>query len=201
PEPARVLGKDLGGRRRLAEFAEPLDLILRELESHLSFRDRGDLLRRDVARLTQQADRDRQPVEDVVTRVADDLVDHADLLAAVAGRVERRQQQRTAFEVVRRVESDLPVDVAPVRWERGERPLPLRTQRLARSQLLRRCLLRADELELARDALLVEAFHQPAHGLGTDSAAAPRDSKTDLLAESAGIGGSEQRPGPGAARV
>src|SRR5919197_1419775 len=79
--PARLLGEDLGRRRRLLELVEALDLFARQGELDAALGDRADLLRRDVARPAEQPGRDREPVEDVVARVADDLVHGADLLS------------------------------------------------------------------------------------------------------------------------
>src|SRR5712691_11218577 len=76
----RSIGKDLGARRRLVEFAEVCDLVLGELQLDPSRRDRSDLLRRDVAGPAEQARRDGEPVEDVVARIPDHLVDGADVL-------------------------------------------------------------------------------------------------------------------------
>src|SRR5690242_20455421 len=79
---ALAVGLDLGAGRRFQVLAQLLDLRTGQLQLHDPRGDLGDLLRRDVARLTERTRRDREPIEDVFGRIAGDLVDLADLVPA-----------------------------------------------------------------------------------------------------------------------
>src|SRR6266550_6628560 len=75
-----LLRKDALARRRFLVFAESLDLILVERKPYLAYGDLRDLLARQVPPLLQQTDPDCEAVEDVERRIADDLLDLADLV-------------------------------------------------------------------------------------------------------------------------
>src|SRR5262245_8278075 len=79
---AGVVREDLGAGRRLLILAELFDLVLADRQADLSFGDGRDLLRRDVTRPAEQACRHGKAVEDVIARVAHDLVDGPDLPTA-----------------------------------------------------------------------------------------------------------------------
>src|SRR5205823_6369385 len=78
-QPRRLVRQDLRGGRRLTELTQVADLGLRHRQLDASFDDRSNTFGRHVARLPEQARRDRQAVEDVVRRIADDLVNRADV--------------------------------------------------------------------------------------------------------------------------
>src|SRR5437764_9206460 len=76
-----VLREDLRTRRRFLVLTEVLELVLRDRQLHRILDDRGHLLRGHVTRAAEHARRDREPVEDVVTGIADDLIDVTNFLA------------------------------------------------------------------------------------------------------------------------
>src|SRR5436190_22859449 len=76
----KLLGNDPFAGRRLGVLWQLLDLVLVDREPDAPLRDLRHLLRRHVLPAREQAGGDRQAVEDVAARVADDLLDLADLL-------------------------------------------------------------------------------------------------------------------------
>ncbi len=110
--------------------------------------------------------------------------------------VERRQQQGRALDVVGGVEAHLCVNVAPVRGQRVEGPLPRLAETFTAQKLFGERLLGAEQFELAVNALVVEAPQQPACPLRPDRCTTPSDREVDLLAETSGIRRPEQRGCP-----
>jgi len=111
---------------------------------------------------------------------------------AEASRVDRREQEGCRLEVIRRIQGDLRVEVAPVRRKRREPALPLIPQRLFLAQFLRGSFLSAQQFERSLDAFVIEAPEQPADGLRTDSRTAAVDREGDPGPEAAGIGRRQQ---------
>src|SRR5205085_10128957 len=77
----RLLREDPFGRRRLGVLGQPLHLVFAEREADAPLLDLRHLLGRHVLAASEQAGRDRESVEDVAARVADDLLDLADVFA------------------------------------------------------------------------------------------------------------------------
>src|SRR6266567_3501720 len=121
--------------------------------------------------------------------------------AAEAHRVDGGEQQRATLEVIRRVQSHLGVDVAPVGRDGGEVPLPLRAQRLLAAQLLARGLHDAPQLERPTDALVVEPLEETAERLRPDARPAAVALEVHDPAAPAGVGRREQRRGTFGARL
>src|ERR1051325_5890299 len=80
-ERLKLLGLDLLARRWFLVVVELLELVLADREPHELVPDLLDLLGRDVAGAAEETARDGEPVEDVTGRVADRLLDLAELLA------------------------------------------------------------------------------------------------------------------------
>jgi acetoin:2,6-dichlorophenolindophenol oxidoreductase subunit alpha len=118
----------------------------------------------------------------------------------MTGRIEGRHHEGSALEVVRRVEADLRVQVAPIGWRYAERTLPLARELLFPMELWRRRLLEVDDLHLALDALVVQALEQPAYSVGCNSAAETKCREPNRPAEPPRIRGREQGRRPVDAR-
>src|SRR5919201_6009080 len=112
---------------------------------------------------------------------------------AVAGRVDRREQQRGPLEVVARRELEFRVEVAPVVGESHELRLPggHEARRLDGRALWRG--VAADELELSVDPLAIEPRKEPANQVRRDARTPPRREERDHLPAAARVRRSEQR--------
>ena len=121
---------------------------------------------------------------------------------AVAGRVERRHQQRGAVEPVGGDELDLGIEVAPVRRQRGDRRVPGPGEGRPVRDRLRHGFARADELERARDSLLVEPREQPLDERGSGACSRPRRRRNAAtVPRRPGFKRREQRSGPDGSRL
>src|SRR5438067_6899909 len=87
PRERPLLWSELLARRRFVVTLEPLEVVRADSQLDAALADVGHLLRRDVARPPEEPGGHRQAVEDVVRRVADGLLDLADL--GPVGRLDR----------------------------------------------------------------------------------------------------------------
>ncbi len=116
---------------------------------------------------------------------------------AVARRVERRHQESGALEPIGGDELDLGIEVAPVGWQRGDRLVPRPGEGRPVHDRLRRGLAGADELERARDPLLVEPREQPLDEGGSMCRSTLRGEETQRRPAPARVQGRQHRSGPG----
>src|SRR5206468_4777980 len=97
------------------------------------------------------------------------------------------------LHVIRRVEPNLGVYVAPVGGEPLERALPLVVEAVTPAEVGAGRLRGAHELERATDSFVVEAAQQTARAFGRDRAAAARGGDADVLPAATRIRGTEHR--------